>query len=118
MDLFGNGYINQGANLDKANFKNTRLIGANFSGVDLSNANFQNADLRKADFTDAIINDDNFSGANLKEAIFCNTTRFGKSFMLFYYQEVDDTGCQTFKNETKEKYESNFLGWVKEYGKF
>jgi len=118
LDLFGNGYISQGANLDEANFKNTRLIGANFSGVDLSNANFQNADLRKADFTDAIINDDNFSGANLKEAIFCNTTRLGTSFIFSDYQKVDDTGCQTFTNETKEKYESNFLGWVKEYGKF
>ena len=94
------------------------MIGANFSGVDLSKANFQNADLRNADFTDAIINDDKFSGANLKGAIFCNTKRFGKSFMLFDYQEVDDTGCQTFKNDKEEKYKSNFLDWVKKHGKF
>jgi len=118
LDLYGSRYINKGANLDGTNFKNARMIGANFSGADLRNANFENADLKHAKFTDAIINDNNFSGANLEKAKFCNTKRYGTSFIFFDYQKVDDTGCSISMSAPEKKYKSNFLDWVKKRGNF
>lgn len=81
---FGNGGNprNSGAynNFNNCNFKNTKMIGCDFSKSSFQNSSFENAEIKDSRFEGAI-----FLNANLKNALFNNC-----SFSSLEYNGVND----------------------------